>query len=247
MARVTARAIENEYPSYGWWGEITIWGDDDGSDPRGPIYIEGPLWATDPQRIKFDDFSGGNSNYFSRFNLPNEPGDYRIEYNGQTTTLNISDKAASSPTANMGFGWNGNIVNVDWEGGFTRKEQEEYDPTPGLPVEPENYTGIVNSDNDLGFDLAPAIKDSTGLTIDDVDKVILRDGTTLSVGRGDKIVDIGEATTSDSGGSQVPSGGGEGGSSIPTGGNSAVYLILGSAAVGGAYWYKKNKSGRRTR
>jgi len=242
MATFTVSTVEDEYPSYGWWGEITIWGDDDGSDPGGPIYIEGPLWATDPQRIKFDSFSGGNSNYFSRFNLPNEPGDYRVEYNDQTTTLNISDKAASSPTANLGFGWNGNIVTVDWESGFTRKEQEDYDPTPGLPVDPENYTGIVNSDNDLGFDLAPAIKEATGLTIDDVDKVTLRDGTTLSVGRGDKIVDISEATAPDSGGGQEPGGGGSpGGESGGSG--TGTYLLLGSAAVGGAYWYMRKKDG----
>jgi len=42
---------------------------------------------------------------------------------------------------------------------------------------------------------------------DDVDKATLKDGTTLGVGRGDKIINITKVTSTDNGGGN-PSGGG---------------------------------------
>jgi hypothetical protein len=181
VARISVRTVEDEYPSHGYWGEITVWGADDGSDPAGPIYIEGPMWADNPQRIQFDRFGGGNINYFSRFNLPSEAGEYTVEVNGQTVTLSVSEAEANGPTANLGFGWNGNIVTVDWQSGFSRTEQEDYDPD-GESIDPSDYAGIVNADNEEGIALAPRLRREGAELGSDGAMVNLPDGETVEVG-----------------------------------------------------------------
>ena len=109
MANFNASAYVTDEGS---WGSISLWGD--AGDPRGDIVATGPMWHDNPKEVYIEDFSGGDSNYFNRFSLPEVAGNYEVSYASYTETMNVTPEAANSATGNIGFGWNGDIAYPDW-------------------------------------------------------------------------------------------------------------------------------------
>jgi hypothetical protein len=101
-----------------------------------------------------------------------EPGDYTIR--DQQTGRTVSVSVSGQPTG-TGF-------ESDQEWNYTYTEPPEYEPV-GPEIDPEDYRGIVNADNDAGVALAPALR-REGMDLGpDGATVELPDGETVEVGQ----------------------------------------------------------------
>ncbi|AXG09476.1 hypothetical protein [Haloplanus rubicundus] len=146
----------------------------------GEIRVEGPQSARLGHRDSPDE------NVWIRANLPTEPGEYRLVIGGEVTDrLTISPSEAGT-TADMGYGWNGTIKRVDWQGGTSETEQEEYDPDGPDQPDAANIPGLVTGDEG-GLVLSPSLR-REGYTAEELGGEITIGGETYQINPADTVV-----------------------------------------------------------
>jgi hypothetical protein len=151
------------------------------SGPPGEIRIEGPQSATVGSRPSEE------SNTFIRTNYPNVAGTYRLVIDGETVDrFEVTDRMAGSGNR-LSYGWNGTIKRINWpdapgEAEEVEETQENYDPDGADTLDPSNYAGIVNADNEEGIALAPRLRREGASLGPEGATVNLPDGRTVEVG-----------------------------------------------------------------
>ncbi|QGX95006.1 hypothetical protein EI982_09485 [Haloplanus rallus] len=209
-----------------------------GEPARGTLKIEAPNGET----TRIGSHGGGPAS--TRMRPPDVPGTYYLLGDGERlASVTVTPEMAASDST-VGTGWNGRIVDLSGfaSGGGATTEQEDYNPNPD-PIDPSNYAGIVNADNEQGVALAPALRREGVVLGADTSTVTLPDGETVDVGaikesdevaryiEGDNAGDVVESDqpATDSGPSS--SGGSGSGSGMIGAVGAGVVLILAAIAA----------------
>jgi hypothetical protein len=143
----------------------------------GDIEIEAPNGET----TKVGSYGGGVSGL--RLRPPDYPGRYHLLVGGERVSSVEVTSSMAGTESSVGYGWNGRIVDLSgFPGEPATTEQENYDPDGPEPIDPSNYAGVVNADNDEGIAPAPRLRQNGVELGPDGATFELPDGSTVDVG-----------------------------------------------------------------
>lgn len=131
-------------------------------------YDAGPTGSTQSgiqpgERFHLIDFKGpGGGNRIDMGPAPSSPGWYVLKYDGRTVGLWVQDSGRTISTPD-------------------NPDADYTEPEPDTSIDPANYAGIVNADNETGVALAPSLRREGASLGPEGATVQLPDGRTVEV------------------------------------------------------------------